>query len=336
MCVIMVATKTRLTEEMAEQAYRSNNAGAGIAWREEGFVRWEKGLDEKQITELCAQVPLPYVAHFRIPTSGGTMPALCHPFPIEKTVSLELSGKTKGLVLFHNGHWSDWKKLCLEAVVRKNTRLPDDRWSDSRAMAWFAAHYGLGSLDMIDEKCVVFGPDTMKFVQGGVGFSLINEVYCSNSHWQTGVRRGAWKSTDADDFCASDYYGGRYIGNICIEATCYKTKQPGTNYCAEHQPKPVENLVEKPGGASQEPSFCKDGEIIPGGEAEQETVQESKEEVRAGAEEEETNTSLGKEMVKWVRTLNPKRHRTETAIEEDVRLIRLADAKNGITRVGSL
>src|SRR3990167_4889598 len=195
MCVVMVAHKTRPTEDMLEKGWNANPAGAGIAWREtkEGkgkkdspivTVEWRKGLELKDVIDLAATVPLPNIVHFRIPSVGGKSAQLCHPFPIEDSVSLALKGSTTGHVLFHNGHWGTWKDKTYDALVRKGMKMPSGKWSDTRAMALIASIYGIGVLDLIDEKAIAFGPSDIEI--SGSGWSWENEVLCSNTSWKYG------------------------------------------------------------------------------------------------------------------------------------------------------
>lgn len=187
MCVISISDTKRPTDNHVAKMFDANDAGAGIAWREDGFVRWEKGLDLKQIQDLVRSVPMPFIAHFRIPSCGGRTPDLTHPFPINKAVSLDLSGKTKDWVLFHNGHWGAWKNTALEAAIKKGQfKLPIGKWSDSRAMAWLANVYGQGILDLIDEKVAVLGPDEgqLEVWQGTGGWHKVDDIYVSNKAWE--------------------------------------------------------------------------------------------------------------------------------------------------------
>ena len=193
MCVIALSEKTRVTDEMVRKMYEHNGAGAGVAWREtieeKGktvvVVKWKKGLTLEETRELCESLPMPFVAHFRIPTVGGTKKSLCHPFPIEKDVRLDLEGTTKGYVLFHNGHWGDWKRFSLDTAAKNGFKVPTGRWSDSRAMAWAAAHHGLGVLEFIDEKAITFGPQEIEIFGGQAGqhWALANGVLVSNKAW---------------------------------------------------------------------------------------------------------------------------------------------------------
>ena len=188
MCVIFIASKVRPTPEMVGKGYFQNDHGAGIAWRDkdkEGklIVRWKKGLDEEELQELVKTLPLPFVAHMRIASVGGRLPALTHPFPITKTVDLALEGTTHGYVLFHNGHWGQWKDFSKETALKMGAKIPLGHWSDSRAIAWAAYNYGLGMLEWIDEKAVAFGPADLEVIRGN-GWDEVDGVWCSNKQWQ--------------------------------------------------------------------------------------------------------------------------------------------------------
>ena len=199
MCVIAVVDKERPTDDMVERMFDANNSGAGVAWRENGAVRWKKGLDVDEIKELCRTVPIPFVAHFRIPSCGGAHDTLCHPFPIEKGASVALEGTFKGFVLFHNGHWAKWKETVLDSAVRGNVKIPVGKFSDSRAMALMAAYHGLGILEFIDEKIIAFGPNEIEVF--GFGWSKVNEVWVSNKSWENNFtyNRRSHKAEDKKD-----------------------------------------------------------------------------------------------------------------------------------------
>jgi len=229
MCVVLIPEKRRPTDDEVERAFDANSAGAGIAWRAGGFVHWEKGIMEvEKMKELCQTTPLPYIAHFRIPTEGGKRPSLCHPFPVEKTVSLDLIGKTKNYVLFHNGHWTEWKKMSLEAAVISNTKVPVGKWSDTRAMAFVAAIYGIGILDFINEKAVAFGPVDME-VFPGHGWTDVEGLWCSNVYWKN-------HHTPKNN----EYSGyGNNFGRMCRMGSCIRRNLDGEGYCPEHRTKEV-------------------------------------------------------------------------------------------------
>lgn len=251
MCVAFLAPTKRPTEDMISAGWASNPAGAGIAWREDGFVRWEKGLDLEECQRLVKEVPCPMVVHFRIPTVGGKLAELTHPFPIVRNVSNALSGKTKGYVLFHNGHWNPWKERVQAALPGTNWKIPPGKWSDTRAMAWMAAHYGVNILEFIDEKAVAFGPTEVEIFRGQ-DWSLVNEVFVSNRHWEYtrgyGAHGQGWKQTggrsDDTKVGGNDYHttvphsmvprdGRRFehgpVGNVGVESKSDDDQEGGAD-----------------------------------------------------------------------------------------------------------
>ncbi len=148
MCVIAIAQTKRPSEEMIRKMWRHNDDGFGIAYRapltqgkNKGKlgVFWQKGVEKlENAIKLCNEVPLPYVAHFRIASQGGIDPNLTHPFPVDTDVSLALKGQTLGSVLFHNGDWTGWR----HQILIPGRPLPKgDKMSDTRAMFALYGHY---------------------------------------------------------------------------------------------------------------------------------------------------------------------------------------------------
>jgi hypothetical protein len=191
MCVILLVDTKKPSEDMVEACWNANANGGGVAWREGGLVKWKKGLELAQMQELCAVLPIPYVAHFRIPSAGGASKSLCHPFIVNEKCTLDMEGSTKSPVLFHNGTWTDWRKTCLQITLNNNLKVPTGaRWSDSRAMAWMAARYGTGFLEFLDEKVVIFAPNDIDIFGGQ--WSRVHDIWCSNLLWE-GRMRKSWK-----------------------------------------------------------------------------------------------------------------------------------------------
>lgn len=192
MCVVAVVRDeaSRLDEESVEKMYACNDHGAGIAWRAideatgRTVVRYEKGLELHQIQALVATVPAPFIAHFRISSVGGQIPALTHPFPISANVELALSGTVDGFVLFHNGHWGRYKDSVLDTALKMGKPLPIGPWSDTRGMAWMAHCYGPGILNFIDEKTVIIGPNPEDLQIFGTGWTKEEGVWVSNTSWK--------------------------------------------------------------------------------------------------------------------------------------------------------
>lgn len=166
---------------MVKAGWEANDHGGGIAWREEGddqHVYFSKGLTLEEMIIHCAEKPLPYIAHFRIASCGGRSPELTHPFPITPEVSLDLEGRAPA-VLFHNGHWGNWKNVLVDMALKTGYELPaNEPWSDSRVMAFAAARVGLGFLSLIEERIAVLTPKS--FYVLGTGWKTINGIHCSN------------------------------------------------------------------------------------------------------------------------------------------------------------
>lgn len=325
MCVIFLAETKRPTDEMVERAYDSNPSGAGIAWRENNLVRWDKGLDATQMKEYFRTLPLPMVGHFRIPTCGGARPSLCHPFPIEKGAPLDLSGQTRGYVLFHNGHWTRWKDTMMEAVVRHNLHAPAGKWSDSRAMAWSAAHFGLFTLDFIDEKALAFGPKDIEIF--GKGWEKAgdaeHEIWVSNKHWEHTSRATTYYGPGGQ---GANFYSG---GTLCRFGVCKEKKFSTYDYCFEHltndkkyrEDQAAREAKGKSGGTSDATTFrpgpagAGDGDRAQSQTAEEAakavgTAGDGGKEAREAWEARATRPLTPNDhpgIVKWARSFNPKR-----------------------------
>lgn len=303
MCVIAVAQDKALTEEHVKRMFGANRDGAGIAWRENGKLQWRKGLDEDQMKDLCLTVPIPYVAHFRIASCGGIKPELTHPFPIGKDASLALKGATTGAVLFHNGHNHKWKDYLLQMALN-GMKLPTGPWSDSRLMAWVAAHAGNHVLPFFEEKLVVFSMNDMEIL--GTGWSLVDDLYVSNRTWESN---------------AYQWQGNRQINvniTVCRYGSCKKDRVNNTTWCEDH-PNGVETYNRDsrpaPRGVTPIPRTFRGGHGDALGQAtQQETVEEVAESLRGPRTEGErkatpsvdTPLDAGRRMISWVRALNPK------------------------------
>lgn len=166
MCVIALIEYVRPSADQVSQMFEANKHGAGVAWRDlntagEPVVKWKKGITDKdEMVELANTLPLPHVLHFRIPSPQTSSSYLaCHPFQVDEHATTGWEGETTGSVLFHNGHWMAWRERLQQISISGFVRIPAGPWSDSRALAWTTHHLGLGFLDLLDEKVVVFGPN---------------------------------------------------------------------------------------------------------------------------------------------------------------------------------
>lgn len=204
MCVIAVCETQRPDLKTLLKCETENPHGGGIAWRENGVVKFKKGIDAKEILTISNRVELPFVIHFRIATAGGQSPKMCHPFPIGGSVKMHGNANA---VLFHNGHWGDWEDVFLHALVAgPNRRLPLDDISDTRALSMMIGWYGKNLLKLIKgQRFVYFSPSELE-THGH--WTTINGIHYSNTHWNTNYnwRTGNWG--DGDWACGYGNHGG--------------------------------------------------------------------------------------------------------------------------------
>ena len=207
MCVIMAVEETRATPEMVRAAFKSNNQGGGVAWRDEvedpkdktkriSVVKWKKAItDPEEMVHFAETLPLPHILHFRIQSVGGPSLDLTHPFPVSRDASVAHEGQTPGQVLFHNGTWHQWDSEGIKSALLRGVKLPRGPWSDTRMMAWVTHLISPGFLDIIKEKVILFGPgkgieDIEIFgTDRGNGWQCIEGVWCSNGGFQHNMRQ---------------------------------------------------------------------------------------------------------------------------------------------------
>lgn len=235
MCVILFAKDTRPTDQMIDLAWKKNDHGGGLAWREtdkktgEVLVHWKKGIQTvEEMYEIMSELPLPYVAHFRIASSGGIRQDLCHPFPVCEDVPLALEGTTNGNVLFHNGDWNDWDaylRFVAPSARASGIKLPSrGRMNDTRTMAWLTHVMGDTFLELLPtQKGLLFGPKSYDIFLGK-GWVKINDVYCSNEHF--------WpKYVSSQGGSGSSKYTSQ-----CAHGDCRSRELVGnTGKCKDHQ-----------------------------------------------------------------------------------------------------
>lgn len=221
MCVIAIVENGahRPNERQIRQMWASNPFGAGAAWRNEDKLSFKKGLDLEQIIALVPQLPAPFVIHFRVPSVGGSKPILTHPFVLDKDATPMMEGELPDKwVLFHNGTWREWASYSKEWLAKAGGAIkqPLGPWSDSRAMAFWAFHFGHGIFEEpwpIDEKVVLMGPDPddlEMFPQDGKGWSIVDGFIVSNTYWQKEVLPEEKISKDNSMFSADAEKSGNH------------------------------------------------------------------------------------------------------------------------------
>ena len=155
MCVILVCPgNVRPDRATLDACHSANPHGAGVAWREDGEVRWFKGLDPSDLEALIPDLPGEIVIHFRWASVGEITPRLCHPFPVTRLATTRLSGHARA-VLFHNGTWSGWERT----LARMPRRQLSGPLSDSRIAACLVDCCGVDALDRLPGRYVFFERD---------------------------------------------------------------------------------------------------------------------------------------------------------------------------------
>jgi predicted glutamine amidotransferase len=156
MCVILVCPENvRPDQQTLAACHEANPHGAGVAWREDGVVRWSKGLELHEIQPLMAGLSGEIVIHFRWASVGEVTPKLCHPFPVTACATTRLSGHARA-VLFHNGTWGGWRNT-LQRMPRH--RRPEGQLSDTRVAASLVDLCGMDTLDQLPGRWVFFDRD---------------------------------------------------------------------------------------------------------------------------------------------------------------------------------
>lgn len=156
MCVILVCPPhIRPDRTTLDACHEVNPHGAGVAWREDGEVRWFKGLEPGELEPLIARLSGEIVIHFRWASVGEVTPKLCHPFPVSAKATTSLSGHARA-VLFHNGTWSGWRET-LRRMPRN--RVPDGLLSDTRVAASLVDLCGMQVLEKLPGRYVLFERD---------------------------------------------------------------------------------------------------------------------------------------------------------------------------------
>mgnify|MGYP000941694876 CR=1 FL=1 len=187
MCIICICDKRKLTDDEIYNCWTSNHDGAGIAWAENGKVKYKKGfLELEDFTKFYKNVNvLPHVVHFRTGTSGGNGPEMTHPFIVDDKGSLDLEYEGDKSVLFHNGVITDWKDMAMTYFLSNNIKIPDGAWSDTRLLALLCSRLGYPVLDFIYGKFVVIHPSGL-IVRYGT-FTLDEGNYYSNAGYQSKI-----------------------------------------------------------------------------------------------------------------------------------------------------
>lgn len=333
MCVILVSDTKRPTSEMVEKAFNHNSHGGGAAWREGEFVRWEKGLKLEDMIEHAKKLPLPFVLHFRIASTGGRSDYLCHPFEVSRLANYKLEGKTKNPVLFHNGTWNVWRHELKTAVINSRVgKLPTGPWNDTRGLAFMAYAFGGGILEMINEKTVLFSPKELEVF--GDGWEEESDILMSNTHFLKGFR-GNGQATYPQSWPGA----GNIPARAGVASGVRDVSGLNTPDSTKKETIHVVTASERAkGGPSLDIPFRGSIEVVGRAEDLQEPVEENPEQVLGsnGGSGKKLTAAEERLLKEWATAQNPKEYRTRSVADHEEFNRRIDLANKGIEYVGRM
>ncbi len=349
MCVILVVDSKRPSEDLVNKAWKQNDHGGGIAYREGEFVRWEKGLELKDMQEFAKSLPMPYVLHFRIASTGGRSQYLCHPFEASRSANFKLTGKTKNAVVFHNGTWHGWRHSLLDAVIKSRAgKLPSGPWNDTRGLAFMAHLFGPGALEMINERTVYFSPRELEIY--GDGWEEESDILMSNTIFlknfqgngqaQGHQQRSGWTppSVQPGGTESSNQGAGSSVahGNGGVPRLVQ-----GQMVSAKETIHVISAAERAKGGPSLDIPFRGSITIVGRGENQPQLLEEDSEQLleAAGAGGEQHSAKpLSDDQIEWVRSLNPSSYKGSSVTPQEAAqfIERINLSQKGIEYVGRM
>lgn len=187
MCVIVYSPKgERIPESVFSPCWTTNPDGGGVMWAASGEVKISKGfMSKEKMQKALHYTPkgAPFVAHFRIGTSGGNIPSMTHPWRIHDDLGMAHNGVISGLGCKKK---SDTAKLhhtmkkFPSSAYREGplVKLIDQMLQGSRLILL----HGNGACDMLGE-----------------GWSEIDGLWFSNTNWK-------WRTSYTYSYGSDDYY----------------------------------------------------------------------------------------------------------------------------------
>lgn len=194
-----------------ERMDNDNPHGIGVAYLDSavGKIKIRKGLTLKDLAWIQADLPRPFLMHFRWATIGPKVPRLAHPFALGHDAFSPDLEQWCTAALIHNGGWGDWRKWILPDGVK------DGDVSDTQVAA-----YVIGAGHPEVRRDVGWSNAIIKLgAWRGTPIALVTEhgtwqdvpgmkgVRASNLNWQTRAR-GVVTSYGSSDY--HGYTGGAY------------------------------------------------------------------------------------------------------------------------------
>ena len=206
-----------------------NPHGAGVAWEQDGAIRFVKGLSAKDIFQMQEDkvMSYPYLMHYRWATHGARVKELTHPFVIgPRALMGELSGSANA-VLIHNGTWDAYEKRAGEYINSGNYEMPLpmlNKMSDTAVAAWLAAF----DPDVLDE--VLWATAVAEIKGGKMEITTRGEWHDKDGNWYSNlnwVESKRWSMYSHDDWDYEQWQD--WYNNSGYKASPYKSDVPLAN-----------------------------------------------------------------------------------------------------------
>lgn len=240
MCVIICLDEGKPKEQMLKDAELTNRDGGGVAWvGNNGKVNFIKGISAQAMYKLfeVGTIKAPAIIHFRIGTVGENSTELCHPFIVSKKSEIKTCGQTDK-VLFHNGHWQEYKTHARKVSQKHGFKMPKGpHISDSRMMAYIAHFEGEEELAKMatGQKIAILTKDGIKRL--GTGWPKVEGLHCSNNLFDRSTSwedqyyyKGLPHSTEQEFTGLYDEYGVSMLSN---EEISQMSDDDWYSYCLE-------------------------------------------------------------------------------------------------------
>lgn len=154
MCIAILNTTGKLTEETFETCWENNPDGSGLAWAENGQVHTFKEMKSVSVihkfySELRDRLPdANILIHFRIATHGKVNETNCHPFKVNNKLAFIHNGMIDGAGLKTSHEFSDtylFNKLILQ-------QLPKNFINNEAILNLLSEYIGYSKLVFLNSK----------------------------------------------------------------------------------------------------------------------------------------------------------------------------------------
>lgn len=179
MCITLLSTKNRPTEETLRICFANNKDGAGLAWAHDGKLYLEKGFFSfNEFWAVYKQIPkenTALIAHFRKITTGPKDKKNCHPWHIDENHVFAHNGTFKQFEDKKADKLSDTGKF-VNGILKPMFKICPVMWRNEWMKSLLDAYVGSKN------KCII--------LSNTGEYSILNQ---QDGLWDNGV----WYSNDS-------------------------------------------------------------------------------------------------------------------------------------------